>query len=123
LGPIDQFAPPLIINPNNPARDATVFQTADGWAVAAVDDTGNMVSVYTWNSSTLSFQRTIAFATGNLPVRIVASDLNGQEVNGHSLDDLVVANDFDNTATIALQQTDGTFTTLTRPTGVGPSDI
>ncbi|HKI37278.1 MAG TPA: VCBS repeat-containing protein [Gemmataceae bacterium] len=132
LGTDGLFAPPKIINlvdPNNPtgpiyaARDATVFQTADGWAVAAVDDTGNTVSIYTWDAATHSLRRSFGFATGNLPVRIAAGDLNGQEVNGHSLDDLVVANDFDNSVTIALQQTDGTFTTLTRPTGVGPSDI
>ncbi len=51
-GQADQFAPPVVINPGRPARDATVFQTADGWAVAAVDDTGNTVSIYTWDAAT-----------------------------------------------------------------------
>jgi hypothetical protein len=51
-------------------------------------------------------------------VRIAAADLTGD-----GLDDLVVANDFDHSVTLAFQQPDGTFTTLTRTVGVGPSDI
>src|ERR1019366_8296487 len=43
-GTPDQFAPPVTINPGAPARDATVFRSASGWAVAAVDEFGNTVS-------------------------------------------------------------------------------
>ena len=120
----DPFASPVLINPNNPARDATVFQTGPhSWAVAAVDDTGNLVSVYTWdpqlNQGQGGFQVSGGFGTGNFPVRIAADDLTG---NG--LDDLVVGNDFDNSVTIALQTAPGQFTRiLTRPSGVGPSGI
>ena len=59
-------------------------------------------------------------ATGNLPVRIAAADLTGD-----GLDDLVVANDFDNSVTIAFQQNSmGQFTSLTtHRVGVGPSGI
>ena len=114
----EQFAPPVILNPDNPARDVTVFQTASGWAVAAVDDAGNTVSIYTWDDATGSFTRTFGFATGNFPVRIAAADLTG---DGRQ-DDLVVANDFDNSVTIAFPQGQS-FATLTRPVGVGPSDI
>ena len=122
-GTPDSFAPPVTINPGDPARDAAVFQTAGGWAVAAVDDAGNTVSIYTWDAATDSFTRTVGFATGNLPVRVAAADLTGQHANGHPLDDLVVTNDFDNSVTIALQQPDGAFSTVTRSVGVGPSDI
>jgi hypothetical protein len=108
----------VIINPDHPARDTTVFRTATGWAVAAVNDAGNTVSLYTWDGAKGSFQPTGGFPTGNLPVRIAAADLTGD-----GLDDLVVANDFDHSVTIAFQQPDGTFTTLTRTVGVGPSDI
>jgi hypothetical protein len=117
-GTPDSFAPPATINPGNPARDVAVFQTATGWAVAAVDDAGNTVSIYTWDAATQSFQSSVGFATGNLPVRIAAADLTGD-----GLDDLVVANDFDDSVTIAIQQPDGAFTTLTRTIGVGPSSI
>jgi len=118
-GAPDQFAPPKIINPGHPARDATVFQTADGWAVAAVDEAGNTVSIYTWNAATASFERTAGFATGNLPVCIAAADLTGD-----GLDDLVVSNEFDDSVTIAFQTPDGAFGNLiTRAVGVGPSDI
>jgi hypothetical protein len=122
-GAPDSFAPFVPINPGHPARDATVFRTARGWAMAAVDDAGNTVSLYSWDAVTRSFQRTVAFATGNLPVRIAAADLTGQVVQGQPLDDLVVTNDFDHSVTLAFQQLDGTFTTLTRTVGVGPSDI
>ena len=113
-----QFIPPVIINPGHPARDVTLYRTAAGWAVAALDEVGGTVSLYTWDTTTQSFQRTVGFATGNLPVRIAANDLTG---NG--LDDLVVANDFDNSITIAFQQKDGTFTTATQPVGAEPSGI
>ena len=114
----DSFAPPAIINPDNPVRDATVFQTASGWAVAAVDDAGNTVSIYTWDKTTDSFTRTFGFVTGDFPVRIAAADLTG---DGRR-DDLVVANDFDNSVTIAFAQ-GNSFAPMTRPVGVGPSDI
>jgi hypothetical protein len=114
------FAPPVTINPGQPARDATVFQTAGGgWAIAAIDATGSSVSIYTWSAVESGFVRTVGFSAGTLPVRIAVSKLTGK--NG--LDDLVVANQLDNTVTIALQQPDGTFDILTRNVGAAPSDI
>ena len=120
---VNPFAPPVIVNLNQPARDATVFQTASGWAIAAVDETGDTVSIYVYDTATGSFVRQVGFSTGNLPVRIAAGALSGQSSNGQPLDDLVVANDFDNSVTIALQQADGSFSTQTRTVGVGTSDI
>ncbi len=91
--------------------------------MAAVNERVNTVTVYTWDTVTGSFRPTGGFAVGNLPVRIAAAQLTGQESNGHPLDDLVVANDFDHSVTIALQQPDGTFTTLTQMVGDGPADF
>jgi hypothetical protein len=117
--PSDPFASPVTINPKNPARDVTVFRTPGGWSVAAVDELDNAVSIYTYDTRTHSFHRRAGFTTGDLPVRIVAADLNGD-----NLDDLVVANDFNNSITIAFQTGSGTFTgVLTRAVGAGPSDI
>jgi hypothetical protein len=124
VGASERFQPPTVINSGRPARDAAVFQSATGWAVAAVDEVGNSVTIYTWDPAARSFQSTTGFATGNLPVRIAAADLTGREVGGQLFyGDLVVANNFDNTVTIALQQDDGTFDTLTQPVGSAPSDI
>jgi hypothetical protein len=118
-GSANEFAPPVTMNPGHPARDFTVYRTVHGWAVAAADSVGNAVSLYPWDAATHSFQRTVGFATGNLPVRIAAADLNGD-----GLDDLVVANDFDNTVSIAFQTASGSFSALlTRSIGAGPSDI
>jgi hypothetical protein len=117
-GAPDQFAPPVVINPGHPARDATVYRTAQGWAVAAIDKGQNSLSLYTWDGSQNTFDRTAAFSTGDLPVRVAAADLTG---NG--LDDLVVANAFDHSLTIAFQQPSGQFSTVTRAVGMGPSDI
>ncbi len=117
-GQPDQFAPPKIINSGNPARDAALFQTADGaWAVAAIDARDNAVSIYTWNQATRGFDRSVGFVTGNLPVRIAAADLTGSG----RLDDLVVANAFGDSVTIALA---GHFDApITRAVGSAPSDI
>jgi len=115
----DLFAPPVVINPGQPARDVTAFRTAAGWEVAAVDTAGNRVSLYAWSPATDSFQPAGTVATGNLPVRVAAADLTGD-----GLDDLVVANDFDHSVSIAFQTPSGQFTApLTYAVGVGPSDI
>ncbi len=119
VGDPNHFAPPLILNPDHPARDITLLQTAAGPALAAVDTAGNSVSLYSWSSDKASFQRRVAFSTGALPVRIAAARLNGD-----ALDDLVVANDFDHSITIAFQTPAGSFAALlTRPVGVGPSGL
>ena len=118
-GQAGQFASPIVINPGRPARDATVFQTADGWAVAAVDAKDNAVSIYTWSAAANGFVLTGDFATGNLPVRIAAYDLTGD-----GRDDLVVANGLDNSVTIAFQAPDGQFgNVITRAVGAAPSDV
>lgn len=128
LGAPGQFAPATIINQVLgadkttqiiPARALTLFQTAAGWAVAAVDSAGNIVSIYTWDTTSQSFRRRLGFATGTLPVRISAADLAAAGRVG----DLVVTNALDNTITIALQQADGTFATVTRAVGAGPASI
>jgi hypothetical protein len=124
-GPANSFAPPVPINAGRPARDATVYRTGSGWAVAAIDQEENTVSLYIWDPATKSFRHTVAFATGNFPSRIAAADLTGKH-----LDDLVVANAFDNALTIAFQaplNQMGPFvpfgTTQTVPVGAAPSDI
>ena len=119
LGPSGQYAPPVTVNPDDAARDATVFQTPTGWAVAAVSRLENSVSLYRWDAASHSFQFDGGFATGSRPVRIAAAALTGVR----RLEDLVVANAFDNSVTIALRQPGGTFSTLTRPVGQGPSEI
>jgi hypothetical protein len=122
-GAANHFAPPAVVSPGR-TRDVTVFQTAAGWLVAAVDADSATASVYAWSAATDSFQRTATFATGQLPVRIAAADLSGHGLRGEQLKDLVVANDVDHSVTIAFASADGQYhTVITRPVGMGPSAI
>ena len=114
-------ASPVIVNPDNPSRDFTIFQTPTGPALAAIDDAGDTVSIYTYAGADPAhpFELSTTLPTGHLPVRIAAADLTG---NG--LDDLVVANDFNNNVFIYLQTAAGQFASpITRQVGIGPSDI
>jgi FG-GAP-like repeat len=111
-------APPVIINHGAPARDVTLFQTADGaWAIAAVDARDNAVTLYTWDAAKGGFDSSPGFITGDLPVRIAAADLTGSG----RLGDLVVANALGDSVTIALS---GNFASpITRMVGSAPSDV
>ena len=115
-------ASPVIVNPDHHSRDFTIFETPTGPALAAIDDGGNTVSIYTYAGADPAHPfdlSPISLSTGNLPVRIAAADLTG---NGP--DDLVVANDFDNTVSIYLQTASGQFgAPIIRQVGIGPSDI
>jgi hypothetical protein len=120
-GDSDNFAPPVVINEGRPARDFTVFYTRTGPAIAAIDKSGNTVSIYTWSGADPKhpFVLSNILRAGNLPVRIAAADLNGD-----GLDDLVVGNDFDNSVSVFFQSQSGQFSAaLTRQIGVGPSAI
>jgi hypothetical protein len=112
-----QFAPPVVLNPGDPARDITLLRTAAGLAVAASDRSGDTVSLYTFTGTT--FARTAVARTGNLPLRVAAADLTGD-----GLDDLIVTNLLDDTITLAVQQPDGSFGDFrTVSVGAAPSDI
>jgi hypothetical protein len=134
-GATDAFAPPVILNPGRPARDITLVHTGSGVAIAAADAHFDpelsasgfvfTVSLYTVSPGG-SVNRVTAFSTTALPVRIAAADQEGRIANpSHpGLDDLIVANSLDNSVTIALQTSPGTFAApFTVPAGVAPSDI
>ncbi len=137
------FAPPMIINvtvddpttgktEERTARDLTILRTHTGMAIATADAipdptiqaTENRlvysVSVYTDVNG--SFRRpgnAPAFTTSLLPTSIVAGDLTGD-----GLDDLVVADAFNNSIQVSFQQANGTFSQpLTLTTDETPSDI
>ena len=119
-GTANPLVPPVILNPGRPARDLAVVSLGTGWAVATADanfdptlsSPGNLV--YTVSLYTISADgtvtRTTAFTTAVLPTRILAADLTG---SGRA-DDLVVANDLDNSVIVALQTTAGHFTVSAR---------
>ena len=129
-GSDNQFAPPVILNPGRPARDLALVNTPAGPAIAAADAhpdptlaTHSNPFVYTVSLYTVAADgtatRTTAFSTPFVPTRIAAGDLTGD-----GLDDLVVADSFDNRVQVAFQQPDGTFSApLTLTTGEVPSDI
>ncbi len=116
--PSNPFAPFVVVNPGRPAVDFTLVQTPGLPEIAVLDAVNQQVILYAWSSSTRTFQEIGSFATGPDPVRIASGELDG---NG--LGDIVVANDLDNTLTIALQQSPGSFATFTRNVGAGPSSI
>jgi len=72
----------MTINPRDAARDVTAFETANGWAVAAVDKAGNGVSLYAWSQANHSFHRTVAFATGRLPCGSPPPTSTGSKLTG-----------------------------------------
>ncbi len=125
----DLFAPPVTLNPGRPARDLTVLHTSSGPAVATADASfdptlsGPNHFVYTVSVNHVlaggQITRATAFSSTLVPTRVAAADLTGG-----GLDDLVVANSFDDSLQIAFQQPDGTFgAPLTLPTGENPSDL
>jgi len=116
--PNNPYAPFIVVNPGLPATDFALVQTPELPEIAALDSVAQQVFLYAWFSSAGKFIEIGSFATGSQPVRIASADLDG---NG--LGDIVVGNDLNNTLTIALQQSPGTFDTFTRSVGAGPSSI
>ncbi len=119
----EPYAPFVIVNPDHPATAYTLVQTANfnQPEIAALDAVADTVYLYAWTGSNPQqpFQLRGSFPTGGGPVRIASDDLNGD-----GLGDLVVANSFDDTVTIAFQQASGSFSgILTRPIGSAPSSI
>jgi hypothetical protein len=127
-GGAGNFAPPVILNPGRPARAIAVLPIGSRYAIAAADarddsPLSNGQFVYTVSIYTVSASGTVtrvtAFSTTALPTALTAADLNG---NG--LDDLIAANDLDNSVTIAMQTAPGQFgAPITVPAGIAPSDI
>lgn len=71
------FVLPVVVNRDQPARDATLVETDRGLEVAAIDREGGALSVYGYQANG-SFVLTDILATGlALPVRVQAADLNG----------------------------------------------
>jgi FG-GAP-like repeat/Bacterial pre-peptidase C-terminal domain len=116
--PGNPYAPLLVVNPGSPAADFTLVQTTGLPEIAALDSVAQEVFLYIWSSAAGQFQQIGSFATGRQAVRIASAALDG---NG--LGDVVVGNDLDNSVTIAMQQSPGTFDTFTRSVGAGPSSI
>ncbi len=130
-GAASPLVPPVIVNPGRPARDlAVVSLGSSGWAVATADanfdatlsSPGHLVytvSLYVISASG-TITRTTAFTTAVLPTRILAADLTGTGLP----DDLVVANDLDNSVIVALQTTSGQLTpSAPLPVGDAPDDM
>jgi hypothetical protein len=90
------FEAPITVNPGNPSRDiAWVPNTAQGPVLASVDAHDNAISFYAYRNG--GFVQIGSVATGKVPARIVAADLNGD-----GLTDLVVRNAGDGTLSIYL---------------------
>jgi hypothetical protein len=111
------FDPPVVVNPNRPALDAALVPATAGPLLAAVDHTGNTVSLYRYRAGGFDLLGTLP--TGVLPVEIQTGDLDG---NGHT--DLVVRNAVDGTLTVYRGAGGGTFRHLTDlPVGRDASDV
>jgi hypothetical protein len=121
-----KFGAAMLVNgmPGNPpqlmpARDIALIQTATGTSIAAVNDVGDVLVTYTWQSGG-GFAVTPGPQVGPLVTAMAATDLTGD-----GLTDLVVTNST-NTAEILIQQPNGTFSVLATPpldVGFVPSSI
>ena len=112
------FAPPTVVNSFDTARAFTTLTIGSRPAVAVANTDSDTVTIYVDN---FGFWSPISnpIATGALPSSILAADLDGD-----GLDDLVIADNLDDTVTVAYQQPDGTFAVLTPiAVGVAPSDL
>jgi hypothetical protein len=128
--PPGAFAPPLLINPDRPARAVTTVQAGSQVLLAAADQVGNTVSLY---AIAADGRATLVpgspFPSGGvLPTRILSGNLQGQ---ADGFPDLVVLNALSDSvarpsAAMAVFLADGRGgfgppTTLN--VGSGPSDI
>src|SRR5262249_36599557 len=88
------------------------------WGVAAAEARGDHVTLYTVDRTGATGRRELV-ATGALPIRMAAADLDGD-----GRDDLVAAADLGRSLTVAFQRADGTFAPgPTLPTGRAPSEL
>jgi hypothetical protein len=111
------FAPPITVNPDNPARDVAVVRTALGPVVAAVAARGAQVSLYADRGG--RFVTLGHVATGRLPAQILSSDMNGD-----GRPDLVVRNAGDDTVSLLLGDGRGGFAPAgTVPVGADATDV
>ncbi len=118
----------MILNPGRPARAIAVLRIGSQSAIAAADVHFDPILstnqfVYTVSIYTVSpggaVTRLTAFSTTALPTDLTAADLIGS-----GLDDLIAANDLDNSVTIAMQTSPGQFgAPITVPAGIAPSAI
>jgi subtilisin-like proprotein convertase family protein len=115
------FTAPTIINPDDPALDAALVQTAAGRLVIAVNkEFGDDLSVFTVDASGTSTPLDLSpFPNLHRPVRIASADFDG---NG--LDDLAVVNAGSHTASFFHGVGNGQFQFVGElAIGAGPSVI
>ncbi|MFO0930427.1 MAG: FG-GAP-like repeat-containing protein [Gemmataceae bacterium] len=115
-GQANGFAPAVVLNSGNPARDVILLPTPTGVVLAVAAADADRVDQYAWAGN--GFVPTPLFATGRLPARLGQADLNGD-----GRPDLVAVCAFDNTVTVAFQAADGTFAPRTVPVGNTPSAV
>lgn len=118
-----RYAPPVIVNPGNPARDIALVQTADGWRIAAAELRDNLdeprssagrVALYQRRNDG-TFGRTV-LATAAGAANIAAGDLNGD-----SYDEIVVYSTFTREARVFRQGQSGEFEPVGQPIAIGAS--
>jgi hypothetical protein len=124
------FAPPVTLNPGQPARAVTVVSTGTGYAIAAAGASASpdlstpnnpvyTISLYTVAADGSMSTPSTVFTTSFLPTQIATADLNGT-----GLGDLVVANGLNNSVSVAMQTAPGQFSTpVALPVGGTPSAI
>ena len=112
------------INPENPARDFTVLRTASGLRIAALDRTGDAVSLHELQTSAtgamLTFPRTRIPINTSLAARIVAGKFD--QTNSHGAD-FALINQGTQTVTLYLADETGFQPTVTFDAGAGPVSL
>jgi hypothetical protein len=98
-GELLDFDPPTVLNPDRPASDLALVETIGGTILAAVDALDDSVTIYEITREG-GVRRSEPIATGRIPSRIAAADLDGDGAG-----DLAVLNALD--GTVSLLRGDG----------------
>jgi hypothetical protein len=118
-----RYAPPVIVNPGNPARDIALVQTADGWRIAAAELRDNLDEPRSSAGRVALYQRMKddTFGRTVLATAAGAANIAAGDLNGDNYDEVVVYSTFTREASVFRQGKSGEFEPVGQPIAIGAS--